>query len=67
MPWKEVSIVKERLRFVMEYTSGAYGMSELCELYDISRPTGYKWVGRFAGQGAPGLENASKAHGYIHF
>ena len=36
-------------------------MTELCEIYDISRKTGYKWVGRYETQGGAGLEERSRA------
>ena len=36
-------------------------MSELCEHYGISRPTGYKWVQRFAEEGDEGLVELSRA------
>ena len=35
-------------------------MSELCEHYGVSRPTGYKWVERHADRGAEGLEDLSR-------
>jgi len=36
-------------------------MSELCEHYGISRPTGYKWVERYGEQGDEGLVELSRA------
>jgi transposase-like protein len=33
--------MEEKLRFVMQYDSGEYTMSELCQRYGISRETGY--------------------------
>jgi putative transposase len=61
MPWNETTAVDERCRFVMTYFSGAMTMSELCASYGISRPTGYKWVKRYAAQGAAGLYERSRA------
>jgi len=43
MPWRETSPMQERVRFVRDCQSGLYEMSELCERYNISRKTGYKW------------------------
>jgi putative transposase len=42
----ETNALAERLRFVGDYESGQWTMSELCERFGISRPTGYKWIGR---------------------
>jgi len=49
------------LRFALEYSSGWYGMAELCRCYEISRETGYKWWKRFQESGAAGLEDESRA------
>jgi hypothetical protein len=35
---------KQRQQFYRDYASGQWSMSELCDRYQISRPTGYKWV-----------------------
>lgn len=55
MPWLETDVIKERNRFVLDYESGLFSMSELCERYGISRPTGYEWWVRYQEQGLPGL------------
>ncbi len=39
MPWAETSAVKERLRFIADYDSGLYTMTELCERFGVSRET----------------------------
>ncbi len=36
-------------------------MSELCSRYQISRPTGYKWVDRIEQEGLSAVENRSRA------
>ena len=41
MPWKERSIVEERMRFVLRLNDGE-SMSSLCREFGISRVTGYK-------------------------
>jgi transposase len=61
MPWSETSPLNERHRFIRDYRSGLYGMTELCRRFRISRKTGYQWVGRFEEQGAEGLEERSRA------
>jgi transposase-like protein len=39
MPWKESSIMDERLRFVARLLKGD-AMSEVCRSFEISRKTG---------------------------
>src|SRR5258708_16105775 len=46
MPWKASSVVDERTRFVLEHERGLYTMTDLCEIYDIARETGYYWLRR---------------------
>jgi transposase len=41
MPWKECSVMEERLRFVARVLEGER-MSEVCRAFGISRTTGYK-------------------------
>src|SRR6202011_2072913 len=41
MPWKECSVVDERLQFVARRLAGE-AMAELCREFGISRKTGYK-------------------------
>ena len=35
-------------------------MAELCRQYTVSRKTGYKWLGRYKGQGIDGLDDRSR-------
>jgi transposase InsO family protein len=51
----------ERVRFIGDHTSGLWTMMELCERYEISRKTGYKWLGRYRLAGAAGLMDRSCA------
>ena len=61
MPWKEVTPMEERHRFVSLAASGQFTVSELCESFGISRKTGYKWIGRYADLGSAGLSDRSRA------
>ena len=45
----ETNLTDERARFVHDLESGHWSMTELCERYGVSRPTGYKWVARRKG------------------
>ena len=62
MPWKEVCMEEERLKFVGMYLEAVYGMSELCREFGISRKTGYKLVRRYQGLGVEGLVDGSHAN-----
>ncbi len=57
----ETDARKQRQAFVRDYESGQWSMSELCRRYRVSRPTGYKWLGRFESEGEAGLEERSRA------
>jgi putative transposase len=61
MPWNETDAMDQRSKFVMSYLSDRFEMAELCQLYGISRPTGYKWVERHRAEGAAGLKERSRA------
>jgi putative transposase len=61
MPWMETVPVKERKRFVEAYRSLTWSMTELCERFRVSRPTGYKWVSRAEAEGWVGLGDRSRA------
>ncbi len=61
MPWTETRPVDERKKFVEDYRSRVWSMSELCARFSISRPTGYKWVQRAEEEGWVGLEERSRA------
>jgi transposase len=54
MPWKECSVMDERLRFVARLLEGEE-MSALCREFGISRKTGYKIWGRYKEHGLEAL------------
>jgi transposase InsO family protein len=60
MAWKEVSTMSLREEFVRLAAQGAVSFKELCERYEISRKTGYKWLKRHASQGSGGLMDLSR-------
>lgn len=57
----ETSPMDQRRSFVRDYESGQWSMSELCERYLVSRPTGYKWIRRAAEGGDTALAELSRA------
>jgi len=60
MPWQEQSPMDLRMRFVTEWQSGCWTMTELCADYQISRKTGYKWIARYEASGPRGLHDQSR-------
>lgn len=61
MPWNETNAMEQRAKFVLAYLSDRFEMAELCRLYGISRPTGYKWIARHQAEGVAGLKERSRA------
>jgi putative transposase len=61
MPWKASSVVDERVRFVLEQERGLHTMTELCEMYDIARETGYYWLRRYQQGGLEALQDRDRA------
>src|SRR5215467_6548534 len=61
MPWRESSVMEEKLRFVFEYQQGHRSMTELCQRYEIARETGYVWLRRYQAMGLEGLREKSRA------
>lgn len=61
MPWQEMRVMDQRVRFASAVSSGLYTMTALCAAYGISRKTGYKWAERYRREGVDGLKNRSRA------
>ena len=54
MPWKESSVMEERLRFVARLLEDER-MSDMCREFGISRKTGYKIFNRYKEHGLEAL------------
>lgn len=61
MPWKETGPMEERMKLMLMYQGEGWSMSELCEVFGISRKTGYKWLERYKQAGLEGLRDLSRA------
>lgn len=57
----ETNPKKERQHFYRDFASGRWPMSELCDGYQVSRPTGYKWIDRIETEGLKAVEDRSRA------
>lgn len=60
MPWSETSAMNQRTQFIADYLRETLSVTELCQLYGISRKTGYKWIDRYLHHGPAGLEERSR-------
>jgi transposase len=56
----QTNATEQRLSFLIDYASGQWSMSELCERYRVSRPTGYKWLRRVEEEGESGFDERSR-------
>src|SRR6266567_3419824 len=59
MPWKECSVMDERMRFVVRLLDGE-SMTEVCREFGISRKTGYKIFQRYKDSGVEALSDRSR-------
>jgi putative transposase len=57
MPWKERSVMDEKLRFAVRSLEKNINFSRLCKEFGISTKTGYKIKARFLAGGIPELED----------
>jgi len=68
MPWNETTPMDQKMQFIADYLRGVLSMTELCQLYGISRKTGYKFIERYARCGPEGLEERSRsAHNHPNY
>ena len=49
----------QKTQFIADYLRDRLSVTELCELYGVSRKTGYKWIDRYLTHGPQGLEERS--------
>src|SRR2546425_1393768 len=59
MPWREMSAMDERLRFVQDVHRPGWSIAELCRRYEVSRKTGYKWLRAYEHGGPAALADGS--------
>lgn len=60
MPWKGVTVSKQRQRFLEDFQLNYYPITELSERYSISRKTAHKWINRFNQHGQEGYQELSR-------
>src|SRR6266571_2169933 len=64
MPWRECSVMDERMQFVARRLAGE-AMAELCREFGISRKTGYKIFDRYQQCGIHGLTDRDHASRFL--
>lgn len=60
MPFERRTVMEQKTEFVKLALTGEISLSQLCKRYNVSRPTGYKWLSRFEENGLEGLEELSR-------
>lgn len=61
MVWRVKKVEEERKIFVEAVQNRPIPLAHLCKEFGISRPTAYKWLGRYQEQGEDGLKDQSRA------
>ena len=63
MPWKDTCVEEQRMKFMAAYleADSGWSMSELCEVFGVSRKSGYQWLERYRDSGLDGLKDRSRA------
>ncbi len=59
----ETNPIEQRRAFVRDHESGQWSMTELCQRYGVTRPTGYLWIARYQEEGESGLAERSRVAG----
>ena len=60
MPWRSVTLMSQRIEFIMLNENKEINFTDLCRRFNISRKTGYKWLQRYRNDGVQGLNNRSR-------
>ncbi len=67
MSWSQTSPMDQRTQFIADVLRQTLSITELCERYNVSRKTGYKWIRRYLDEGPSGLQERScRPHGCPH-
>ena len=61
MPWKETCAMDQKMRMIVDHSSKEFTITQLSEMYEVSRKTIYKWVRRYEEKGPSGLVERSRA------
>jgi putative transposase len=53
--------MEARMEFMLMHEQASWSMTDLCEIFEVSRKTGYKWLRRYEELGGAGLRELSRA------
>ena len=57
MPLMEMTLMDQKKEFILLWKTEQYSLSYLCREFNISRPTGYRYIEKYKKFGIEGLEN----------
>lgn len=60
MPWKETCAMDQKIQLIGEWIKDEFSITELSELYGVSRSTIYKWIARYKECGVDGIKELSR-------
>jgi len=60
MPWSQTSPMDQKTLLIADYLRETLSVTELCDLYRVSRKTAYKWIDRYLRHGPAGLQEHSR-------
>jgi len=60
MAWGTVDVQEQRVRFVVLAERKHKNMRQLCQQFEISPTTGYKWLKRYQAEGVNGMRDRSR-------
>jgi transposase-like protein len=63
MPWSHTSPMDQKIQFIADDLRATLSITELCQLYHISRKTAEKWLDRYREYSPAGLEEHSRKPG----
>ena len=64
MPWKETCTMDQKMQMIGDYLDKEHSVTQLSEMYEVSRKTIYKWIGRYEVEGPSGISERSRAPRY---
>ena len=60
MPWKETCALELKKEMINDWLTREYSVTDLSNIYSVSRKTLYKWIDRFRLDGLEGLKELSR-------
>jgi putative transposase len=60
MPRSHTSPMDQKTQFIADYLRASLSITELCQLYHLSRKAGYTWIDRYLKYGPAGLDGRSR-------